>query len=136
MSEPTPISTEELVARIKATVEAADAKGAFQTAVPLPMLLVISKRIEALVRLTAAQKVEIDGLKDQVAAAGNPARVVISIKHHESPTGEPDFDVAVIRTRNGNVIAICDEVVEVWKTNADFETGKADRALAIVKLTP
>lgn len=55
-----PISTEELVAKIEATVEAADAKGAFQTAVPLPMLVMIARRISALVRLTSSQSEQIE----------------------------------------------------------------------------
>jgi hypothetical protein len=91
----------------------------------------VIERIEALVRLTAAQKVEIDGLRQQAQVRLSPL-----ILHFETIVDTMSDAVLVLATRKGQFVVISDDSIDVWKNEADFIAGLEEKALAVVKLTP
>lgn len=133
--------TEAMVAALKSIADQTEKDGATHFGMTVDVARSVAERIEALVRLTAAQKAEIESLSQFVESIGDPddkaegddaLPVVLSVEECPDYNGNPDIDGALIQTRSGKVIIVADRWLSVWESEDHFRAGDEKHRIAIV----
>jgi hypothetical protein len=96
----------------------------------------ITDRLEALVRLTSEQAAAVERLRADLAVkvGVDPQQIVVDVEEMGTPSGSRDLDVAIIKTRGGHVLTVSDRWVDLWATEADFETHHRTRCIAVIRI--